>query len=201
MKIIGIGGNSTTGKSTLARLISEKSKKSEVIPLDYILDDVKKKISSKDGIVESYHGDGNLINLKRNPINNIENRNIKGLYYLARNIFITSLVQSKLLKLYRNEYDLAIIEGVILEALYLDYDYLIKTQSPDSLRIKRRQERDNMIVDAKTIHEWDKEDRKKSRYRKIKYDRIINNDSTLQDYDKLAEEIYEKVMIKGTIKR
>ena len=41
MKIIGIGGNSTTGKNTLARIIFEKSEKSEVIPLKYILDDVK----------------------------------------------------------------------------------------------------------------------------------------------------------------
>lgn len=197
MKIIGIGGYSTTGKSTLARLIANKSEKSEIISLDYILDDVKRKFFSKDNLIEGCHGDGNLITLKSNPVNDLKSQKIKEIYCLFKNIFTTSIVQLKLLKLYREDFELAIIEGVTLEALYLEYDYLVKIISPDSLRIQRRLERDKIVVDASTLHQWDELDRQKSRLRNLNYDRILENVLPLRYYDTIAGDIYKEVVRKG----
>lgn len=90
---------------------------------------------------------------------------------------------------------------MILEALYLNYDYLVKPESSDDLRVKRRLIRDKMIVDAEKLHIWDEQDHQKSRNRVLAYDRIIKNESDLFDYDKIAEQIYNRVITKGTIKR
>ena len=194
MKVIGIGGYSCTGKSTLARFISSYSDKSEIISLDFILNDIKRKIAKPEDLEYGFHGDGDLIRLKNNPFNNISNERINNIYLFARNLFVSGIINYKLFKLYHNNYELVVIEGVLLEAFYVGYDYLVKMESSDDFRIIRRLNRDGFLVCRSVMNEWDENDRLISLCRHYDYNVVINNNISLDDLNGVSYNIFSKVM-------
>lgn len=201
MKIIGISGYCATGKTTLSNLIASRSDEIEVIHLDEILDSTKKLLLPKKQIVEAKHGDGVILQFKDNPFNDMPNNAAQRSYSICRSTLISILVKSKLYQLSKEGYQMAIVEGASLNGLLVKFDYLIKAEAPEPLRIDRKEERDDITVNLEQLNKWDQTTRNLCRNKEAQYDRTVTNTSSLLEMDKVAKKIFEEATKEPLVKK
>lgn len=193
MKVIGIGGESASGKTTLSNLISSYDDDIEIIHLDNVLDDIKKGIVPNDDLKVAREGFEDVVVLKNNPFCNIKNPVFNLIYFNLRRLVVNSIVKRKLKETENDKFSIAIIEGASLEAIDVSFDYLVKVQTTMPVRIDRWLERDNESYSEKDMHKKDDYTRNLRGSKVLKYNRVINNPQGIFYMDKVAKEIYDEI--------
>ena len=191
MKIIGIGGRSASGKTTLSNLISSYDDEIAQIPMDSVLNGFKKRFFK---VSDNFNEDETILSLENNPMQDISNSFIFSGYAFFRNCLFNCLVNYNLYKLQREGYSMVIIEGSNVEALSIHFDFLVHMNSDTIDRSKRRSLRDKVQF---TTKEMDREDKRQDLVLKMSrlldYDYEVSNDKGLLSLDREAKKIYSKI--------
>lgn len=191
MKIIGIGGGSASGKTTLSNLISSYDDEIAQIHMDSVLNGFKKRFFK---VSDNFNEDETILSLENNPMQDISNSFIFSGYAFFRNCLFNCLVNYNLYKLQREGYSMVIIEGSNVEALSIHFDFLVHMNSDTIDRSKRRSLRDKVQF---TTKEMDREDKRQDLVLKMSrlldYDYEVSNDKGLLSLDREAKKIYSKI--------
>ncbi|MCI9084659.1 MAG: hypothetical protein HFH46_03505 [Bacilli bacterium] len=191
MKIIGIGGRSASGKTTLSNLISSYDDEIAQIHMDSVLNGFKKRFFK---VSDNFNEDETILSLENNPMQDISNSFIFSGYACFRNCLFNCLVNYNLYKLQREGYSMVIIEGSNVEALSIHFDFLVHMNSDTIDRSKRRSLRDKVQF---TTKEMDREDKRQDLVLKMSrlldYDYEVSNDKGLLSLDREAKKIYSKI--------
>lgn len=191
MKIIGIGGRSASGKTTLSNLISSYDDEIAQIHMDSVLNGFKKRFFK---VSDNFNEDETILSLENNPMQDISNSFIFSGYAFFRNCLFNCLVNYNLYKLQREGYSMVIIEGSNVEALSIHFDFLVHMNSDTIDRSKRRSLRDKVQF---TTKEMDREDKRQDLVLKMSrlldYDYEVSNDKGLLSLDREAKKIYSKI--------
>ncbi|MCI9585629.1 MAG: hypothetical protein HFH45_03230 [Bacilli bacterium] len=191
MKIIGIGGRSASGKTTLSNLISSYDDEIAQIHMDSVLNGFKKRFFK---VSDNFNEDETILSLENNPMQDISNSFIFSGYAFFRNCLFNCLVNYNLYKLQREGYSMVIIEGSNVEALSIHFDFLVHMNSDTIDRSKRRSLRDKVQF---TTKEMDREDKRQDLVLKMSrlldYDYEVSNDKGLLSLDREAKKIYLKI--------
>lgn len=191
MKIIGIGGRSASGKTTLSNLISSYDDEIAQIHMDSVLNGFKKRFFK---VSDNFNEDETILSLENNPMQDISNSFIFSGYAFFRNCLFNCLVNYNLYKLQREGYSMVIIEGSNVEVLSIYFDFLVHMNSDTIDRSKRRSLRDKVQF---TTKEMDREDKRQDLVLKMSrlldYDYEVSNDKGLLSLDREAKKIYSKI--------
>lgn len=191
MKIIGIGGGSACGKTTLSNLISSYDDDIAQIHLDSVLNGLKKRFFK---VHDNLNDDETIFSLDNNPVRDISNPFIYCSYAFFKNCLFNCLVNYNLCKVQTEGYSMVIIEGFNLESLNISFDFLVHMDSDVMDRSERRTLRDKVQFTPK---EMDIEDKRRRLVLKISrsldYDYEIDNDNNLLALDREAKKIYLKI--------
>ncbi len=191
MKIIGIGGGSACGKTTLSNLISSHDDEIAQIHMDSVLNGFKKRFFK---VSDNFNEDETILSLENNPMQDISSSLIYSGYAFFRNCLFNCFVNYNLYKLQREGYSMVIIEGYNIETLSISFDFLVHMDSDIIDRSKRRSLRDKVQFTPK---EMDIEDKRRRLVLKISrsldYDYKIDNDKNLLALDREAKKIYLKI--------
>ena len=193
LKIVGIGGESASGKTTLSNLISSYDDDIEVIHLDNTLDEIKKVIVPNNGLRVAREGYEDVIALKNNPFEDIRNPVFNFVYFNLRRLIINGIVKRKLKAAKDEQFSIAIIEGASLEGINVSFDYLVKVQTVMPVRLNRWLERDNESYNDDEMNKKDDYTERLRGSKVLKYNRTIENPPGILHMDKVAKEIYDEI--------
>lgn len=191
MKIIGIGGGSACGKTTLSNLISSYDDDIAQIHMDSVLNGFKERFFR---VHDNFNEDEIILSLENNPVSNISNPVIYCGYTFFRNCLFNCLVNYNLRKLQREGYSMVVIEGSNIESLYIHFDFLVHMNSDTIDRSKRRTLRDKVQFTAEKMNEEDERRNLVLKMsRSLDYDYEVANDKGLISLDREAKKIYMKI--------
>lgn len=200
MKTIGINGLPASGKSTTAKILKQisidRNKSAEIIELDFIFDNIKKRLP-KD-IIQTYEWtEETHLTFKNKPYDMINNKIILNIYKYSKAFLLNILVKKRLISLNKKNIKLAIIEGITIDDLLIPFDYLINISLDTSSRSQRRTLRESKLY---TINDTIEDDNKNKEIKtKIipYYDFEFANNGTYEELEKTSEIIYKKIFSKN----
>lgn len=200
MKLIGIIGKSGSGKTTLSNML-QRDNSTAIINLDEITVGFKSKINRKGtksstnkmGEEQLIHS-GIVLNLADKLKNN---RFIDNIYIGILGIFQNIGITREIKRFKKEGKSTIIIDASVLSALpvFKKIDYVIQVEAPFIQREKRIKQRDYMTNKSDIIRRdrhFNNSLRRKRNSNRI--NKSIINIGSLEDLQKLADEIYCKVV-------
>lgn len=198
MKIIGITGKGGTGKTTFSNMLI-KDNKSEIIHMDYILDEIKSSklispMTQKAVYIENKNQEHRIINEKlSNKI--YKTKFILDIYLKIRKKIINSILNNKINELKNKGIETIIVEGIDLSKLDVlyDMDYLILMTAPYNERLQRVIKRDGIFDKEIFVKKDLKSQRNIIGKISKKIDKVIENNGTIEELQTKAEELEQDI--------
>lgn len=192
MIIIGINGNPGSGKTTASNFILNDRRK-KVIHLDDIFDDIKQLLPKRN--IQTFKRDSqNAMILNRNGLlyKTVNLKFVNKQFELAKKIYATKVLKTKINQAIKDEIDYFIIEGTHLEDYgIIDlFDYLIFIKASKEDRIDRLIKRDKQYADMilkKSLNMVDAIDIQK-------YNLIIENEGTKDEFNQKCLEVSDMIV-------
>ena len=188
--VIGINGKPGSGKSIVSNLIFYNSNK-QVIHLDYIFNDIKKKYLKKYTISgETINKEGKIYIDRKSSLRKIlDLKYINELYNIMKNNYANKIIRKEI---ENSMFDYVIIEGINLTNYNLDKicDVKILVKADNNLRYSRVLKRD-IYQDKESIIDFLNENNKIDINEHGYY--IIENNGSLQELENNIREVEYKI--------
>ena len=191
MKIIGINGNPGSGKTTASNILFKDDSK-KVIHLDDIFNDIKELLPKRNtDTFKTGDSEAIILNRKGALYKVLNSKFINKEFVLAKKIYANKYLKYVIKKAYKEGIDYIVIEGVHLENYDITYliDYFIFIEANEEDRVDRLIKRDAeyaSIIFKKSLNMSDSID-------KSKYDFILENNGSLEDFKDSCDEISENI--------
>lgn len=191
MKIIGINGNPGSGKTTASNILFKDDSK-KVIHLDDIFNDIKELLPKRNtDTFKTGDSEAIILNRKGTLYKVLNSKFINKEFVLAKKIYANKYLKYVIKKAYKEGIDYIVIEGVHLENYDITYliDYFIFIEANEEDRVDRLIKRDAeyaSIIFKKSLNMFDSID-------KSKYDFILENNGSLEDFKDSCDEISENI--------
>lgn len=191
MKIIGINGNPGSGKTTASNILFKDDSK-KVIHLDDIFNDIKELLPKRNtDTFKTGDSEAIILNRKGALYKVLNSKFINKEFVLAKKIYANKYLKYVIKKAYKEGIDYIVIEGVHLENYDITYliDYFIFIEANEEDRVDRLIKRDAEyanIIFKKSLNMSDSID-------KSKYDFILENNGSLEDFKDSCDEISENI--------
>lgn len=188
--VIGINGKSGSGKSIVSNLIFYNSNK-QVIHLDYVFNDIKKKYLKKHTISgETINKEGKIYIDRKSSLRKIlDLKYINELYNIMKNNYANRIIRKEIED---SKFDYVIIEGINLTNYNLDRicDVKILVKANNNLRYNRVLDRD-IYLDKESLLEFLNENDKTDIDEHEYY--IIENNGSLQELEDNIRKVEYKI--------
>lgn len=191
MKIIGINGNPGSGKTTVSNIMF-KDEKTMIIHLDDIFDDIKELLPKRNtNTFKTGDSEAIILNRKGTLYKVLNSKFINKEFVLAKKIYANKYLKHAITKANNVGIKYFIIEGTHLEDYDIAYliDYFIFIEAKEEDRVDRLIKRDGEyanIIFEKSLNMSDVIDRNK-------YDFIIENNGSLDNFKDSCDEISEQI--------